>query len=174
MTHRERLRCAGILCCHCLRNIAFYHSWDKSGKPFSNDQFWINVNGNFLDIAVLEWCKLFADTRGKHQYGKVVADSAEFLTYALRCLNITTAEFDAYVESMKKYRNKFVAHLDELNTMDIPSLGIAEKITKLLYQQLLAQESKTNTFYDAPPCAAKLYKDFVTDGTQAYGSHGAA
>ena len=170
MTHRERLRRAGILCCHCLRNIAFYRSWNKAGRPFSKHQFLINLNGNFLDIAVLEWCKLFADTRGKHHYCKVVAESAAFMTDALRSLNLTAAEFDAYVDSMKKYRDKFVAHLDELDTMKIPSLDIATKITEFLYQRLLAQESRTDTFHDAPQSAAKFYKDFVAQGKQAYAS----
>ena len=168
MTRRDRLRRAGILCCHCLRNIAFYRSWYKAGKPFSDTQFWVNANGNFLDVAVLEWCKLFADAKGKHHYSKVVADPAAFTQALLAAVGLTSDEFATYVDSMRAYRDKFVAHLDELPTMHIPNLRVAKKSTKLLYEMLLAQEVGTDTFQDAPASASEFYKHFLVQGQAAY------
>jgi hypothetical protein len=134
VTDTERIRRAGILCCHCLRNIAFHRSWNKAGKPLANHQFWINANGNFLDIAVLEWCKLFSDIRGKYHYSKLLTNPSTFITGAHKTLELTAHEFDAHVKSMRTYRDKFIAHLDELNTMNIPNLRLAKKSTKLLYE----------------------------------------
>ena len=37
---------------------------DGSGDLKERTQFGATVNGNMLDIAVLEWCKLFAAVRG--------------------------------------------------------------------------------------------------------------
>ena len=168
MTHREHLRRAGILCCNCLRNIAFYRAWYKAGQPFSKKQFWINTNGNFLDVAVLEWCKLFADPKGQHHYAKLMPKSTDFMHDLLSSLNMTAAEFDAYVKSMKTYRDKFVAHLDQERTMNIPILGFAKKSTKFLYGHLLAQEAEKDTFHNAPRSASKFYREFLAQGRQAY------
>lgn len=170
MTIREHSRRAGILCNHCLRNIAFYRSWYKVGKPFNNNQFWVTANGNFLDIAILEWCKLFADTKGKHYLTKVVVNSDLFMKDMLNSIELTPKEFTEYVESMKIYRDKFVAHLDDHRTMKIPKLTVAKKSTKLLYKCLLAQESGTDTFNGAPRSISKLYKKFLTQGKKAYKS----
>ncbi len=66
MTRRERLRQVKILCCHFLRNLAFYKAGWRKGELIFKDQFWVNANGNFIDVCVLEWCKLFGDKRGQH------------------------------------------------------------------------------------------------------------
>ena len=168
MKPRDRLRRTGILCCHCLRNIAFYHSWYKAGKPFSKQQFWVNANGNFLDIAVLEWCKLFGDVRGQHYYTKVVHDPSTFKGELLSALRLTNSEFDEYVKSMRTYRDKFVAHLDDKSTMQIPILNVAKKSVKMLYRSLLVQEASNDTFHDAPASASRLYKDFLAEGKKVY------
>lgn len=168
MKQRERLRRTGILCCHCLRNIAFYRSWYKAGQPFTKKQFWVNANANFLDIAILEWCKLFADASGQHYFTRVVQDPETFLVQLLAILNLKRIEFDDYVKEMKIYRDKFVAHLDKDRIMKIPSLGTAKKSAKALYEHLLLQESGTDTFHDAPQSASKLYKDFLAMGKKAY------
>ncbi len=168
MKQRDRLRRALILCCHCLRNIAFYRSWNKAGKPFAKQPFWAYTNGNFLDIAVLEWCKLFADVRGQHFYTKVLLNSAEFKVSLITALGLLETEFDDYVKSMRTYRDKFVAHLDDSLTMEIPNLDVAKNSATYLYQCLHAQESGNDTFHDAPPSASGLYKESRAEGVSAY------
>lgn len=165
---RGRLRRVGILCCHCLRNLAFYRAGYKAGTPFKGRQFWVNLNGNFLDIAVLEWCKLFGDPRGKHYFGKVVSDATAFKAGLLLSLQAADIEFDQYVAQMRNYRDKFVAHLDDLNIMQIPSLTIAKKSTVYLYDYLVTNESEGNTFHDAPATAKPFYKKCLAQGETAY------
>jgi hypothetical protein len=168
MTQSAKARRAGILCCHVLRNLAFYKSWYKAGQPFEKKQFWITANGNFLDIAVLEWCKLFVDSKGKHHFAKALADPEEFEQNLLKRLDITDAQFDEYAESFKTYRDKFIAHLDDENVMNIPDMKIARRSTKFLYGRLLQQEAQNNTFADAPPSAKNVYEDFLAEGLKAY------
>lgn len=168
MTHHQYLRRVGILCCHFLRNLAFYCAWYEAGKPSVNKQFWITVNGNFLDVAVLEWCKLFGDVRGKHYFGKVVSDAPAFKAQLLASLDVTAIEFDEYINQMRTYRDKFVAHLDELNEMNIPSLDIGKGSAVFLYEYLLAHEAEGNTFHDAPASAEAFYEDFLAQGKAEY------
>lgn len=168
MTRRQRLRRVAILCCHCLRNLAFYRAWHKAGRPRSTEQFWITVNGNFLDIAVVEWCKLFADARGKHHWAKIASDAAVFKSALLLYLAITDTVLDDYIVEMRMYRDKFIAHLDDELQMQIPNLTIALKSAAYLYSYLRTNEDDGNTFPDAPINSASFYRRFLAEARVVY------
>lgn len=167
MTRRQRLRRVGILCCHFLRNLAFYKAGWRKGDLIFKDQFWVNANGNFLDFCVLEWCKLFGDKRGQQNWRKVITDQESFFSCLLRAVKLTETEFDAYIEEMKTYRDKFVAHLDSEEVMNVPKLQVARKSVSFLYNYLLAHE-EDGCFHDAPPKASRIYKQFAVQGRQVY------
>jgi hypothetical protein len=63
LSRRERLRRVVLLCCSFARNVAFYRAGqaDQVQHLLSENHpevaFWRQVNANFLDTAVLEWCK---------------------------------------------------------------------------------------------------------------------
>src|SRR5258706_12493841 len=99
MTREERLRRVLILCCSFARNLAYYrigrtkefvHLQAQRNPTFS---FWRAVNVNFIDICVLEWCKLFADSRGKHHWRNIVSDPARFDGELYRDLQGSDQEF---------------------------------------------------------------------------------
>ena len=168
MTRRQRLRRVGILCCHCLRNLAFYKAGWQNGCLIFSDQFWVNVNGNFLDICVLEWCKLFGDSCGKHYWQKVISDPATFFNGLLQELRMTETEFNSYLTEMRTYRDKFVAHLDLEEVMHIPKLAVTQKSVCYLYDYLLAHEDEGNFFVDAPTKASAFYERFAKEGKTVY------
>lgn len=168
MTRRQRLRNVAILCCHFLRNSAFYRSGWRNGRRVFREQFWVNANGNFLDIAVLEWCKLFADQKSKHHWRKVVTDQDQFLNGLLATLEITEAELSSYGSEMRTYRDKFVAHLDEEPRANIPRLKVAKASVVYLYDHLLANEEENGCFHDAPASATAFYQRFEREGRRAY------
>ena len=85
LTRREAAtpRCAAVLpfCAQTLPTIEFGHP----GEPrHPNRDFWVTVNGNFLDQCVLEWAKLLGDRRGDHHWMQIVSDPTKFVS----CLNI--------------------------------------------------------------------------------------
>jgi hypothetical protein len=168
MTPRQRLRNAGQLCLHCLRNIAYYRASQAAIPLRGESQFWRTAENNFLDIAVLEWCKLFADQSAKHHWRKVVTDQDKFLSELLVKLSITEDIFNSHVKEMRTYRDKFIAHLDEQNVMQIPQLDIAINSCQFLYQWILRKESQNDTFYDAPADAEAFYNDHLSQGKEAY------
>ena len=170
MTRRKLLRRAGILCCHFLRNLAFYKAGWNKGLLVTQNQFFVNANSNFLDICVLEWCKLFGDAKGKHYWKKVVTDQTAFFDGLLQSLKLTETEFESYIESMRAYRDKFVAHLDNEDVMQVPKLGPARKSVSFLYEYLLAHEEIDDCFHDAPTKASKFYEYFSWLGRKSYPS----
>jgi len=102
------------LCSSFARNLAYYRTgWSKKYKHLlDGSDFWRAVNGNFLDMCVLEWCKLFADKKEKHHWRKVVSDPARFEAGLLRHLGLDEVAFQREIDTIRKYRDKFVAHLD--------------------------------------------------------------
>ncbi len=169
MMRRSRLRRVGILCCHCLRNLAFRNAgWRRGSFALPKNQFWINIDGNFLDIAVLEWCKLFGDKRGKHFWRKVVTAEHEFLDGLLKVLDVTDAGFDAYIEEVKTYRDRFVAHLDDDEEMQIPNLRLMKISVSYLFDYILANEDEGGYFNDAPKSAAAHYHKYLKEGQAVY------
>lgn len=168
MTRRQLLRRVGILCCHFLRNLAFYKAGWRKGELIFKDQFWVNANGNFLDICVLEWCKLFGDKRGKHYWRKVITDQVVFFDGLLQAVCLTEAEFEAYIEEMRNYRDRFIAHLDSEEVMHPPKLRVARKSIALLYDYLLTHEEEDDCFHDAPQKAFRFYKDCALQGKRVY------
>jgi hypothetical protein len=168
MTRRQRLRRVGILCCYFIGNLAFYRAWHIAGRPRQNEHFWVAANGAFLDIAVLEWCKLFGDPRGKHYWAKVVTNADEFRAGLLHRLAISNAAFDTYIREMRTYRDRFVAHLDDDEQMQIPRLRIARRSTTHLYDHLVAVEDNVDAFHDAPPNLVARYRRFLAEARRIY------
>ena len=124
MTRRDRLRRVVLLCVHFSRNLAYYRA-GHDRLTNASPSFWITIDGNFLDMAVMEWCKLFGDQKGRHSWVKVVTDRSRFEAELLSHLGISPRELEGYVNEMRIYRNKFLAHLDDLPVMDIPFLDRA-------------------------------------------------
>ena len=126
LTRREQPRRVVLLCCHFARNLAYYRV-GHPGEPWHpNRDFWVTVNGNFLDQCVLEWAKLLGDRRGDHHWMQIVSDPTKFEKELLKYLKMNAAEFETYRDQVREYRDKFLAHLDSLKVMTPPRLDIAK------------------------------------------------
>ena len=169
MTKKQHSRRVAITCLHCLRNFAYFRAAPDETILKSKGQFWISANNNFLDISVLEWCKLFGDKRGKHYWGKIISDKQLFYSSMLQKLKINESEFDTFIEKMRAYRDKFIAHLDLELTMFIPdNLNLAQQSVEYLYNYILDKEGEGDCFNDAPRNAAVFFKNHFDDGKAEY------
>jgi hypothetical protein len=171
MNRRKRLRKAGHLCLHCLRNLAFFRAWEKDKSTRRTHQYWITAGNNFLDIAVLDWCKLFADRNAKHHWRKLVEEHATFQNGMMVKLQLTEEKFEQYIKEMRTYRDKFIAHLDDENTMNIPNLLPAHRSAVYLYHWLLKNENDCDAFFDAPSNATTFFKTLLTQGKAIHSDH---
>jgi len=168
MNRRTRLRRTGILCMHFVRNAAYYRAFNAAPVPRRREQFWRTINGNFIDVCMLEWCKLFGDLKAQHHWSKCVTDTARFLAGLYEHIGLSEAEFEAYRLEVREYRDKFVAHLDELNQMQIPQLQPALDSVRYLYQYMLEHEDDADAFHDAPRNADTRYQQHLREGREAH------
>src|ERR1700722_8324050 len=107
LTRRERLRRVVILSASFARNVAYFRAGQSpTGSEArvpscSHSGFWSQVSSNFLDIAVLEWCKLLGDDRDKHFWRNVVADPAAFEANLLVNLRMKESDFADFAKKMR-------------------------------------------------------------------------
>jgi hypothetical protein len=170
MDQKGRVRRTTILCCHFLRNAAYYRTGWEDGRLRLGGQFWVTANGNFLDHCVLEWCKLFGDKRGEHYWQKVVIDPAAFWPELLEHLGKSQEQFDSYVGEMRLLRDKFIAHLDSEPTMYPPHLDLAVTSATRLYDHLVTSPETSKFVTDACPSGAKFYGTCIYDAMRVYSS----
>lgn len=150
MTKTERRRRAALLCCSAAKNLAYYRAGqDEHGKALLSEShpqasFWRQINANFLDIFVLDWCKLFADKKGQHHWSQVVFCPAKFEPALLQHISMDAPCFDANVNDIKHYRDKFVAHLDSERVMNIPNMDANKDSVWFYYDQIVKESDKSD------------------------------
>jgi len=103
-------------------------------------RFWLAVNGNFVDMCVLEWCKLFGDRKAQHHWSKVVREPEVFEKLFFDHFNVDQAEFQKTIDIMRQYRDHFVAHLDSERIMNVPSFDIPKRAVWFYYAYIVAHE----------------------------------
>ncbi len=168
MVTRKRLRWTATLCCHAIANLAAYRAGWSGKKLRREEDFWRRVNSNFMDMAVLEWCKLFADRRGFHCYMNVLTDPKGFETDLFAHLGVTARDFEAYCTGIRTYRDKFVAHLDDDPKAKYPQLDIAIESTKFLFRYLRTKEDPDNYLEGLPRNLDSAYRLVLNDAKASY------
>ncbi len=167
MTKSQRLRRVALLCAHFARNLAYYRA-GGSNVSKASPQFWITLQGNFVDVATLEWCKLLGDTRGRHFWKNVVTDKSRFEAELLAELAMTADEFSKLVDTIRTYRDKFVAHLDDLTTMNIPFLDRAHAAVNFYHRYIVQHEGASSDLTHLPTDLASYYDECYAEAISVY------
>ena len=176
MPRKDRLRRVVILCCSFARNLAYYRvAWSKEYRHLLNltnayANFWRAANNNFIDMCVLEWCKLFADTQGKHHWGKIVTSvpKSVFEESLLRHLGLEADAFRKEINVMRHYRDKFIAHLDSDYTVTIPLLDVPKKAVWFYHAHIVKHEAKASDLAGLPLDLETGYKQTEDEARAVY------
>jgi hypothetical protein len=115
------------------------------GKSRLLEEYWKTVTSNCLDVCILEWCKLFADPRDPHHWQNVVSISSAFEGGLYKRLRVSAHRFEAYRIATRRYRDKFLAHLDSDLVIEIPTLDLALSAACIYYSHVLEVECKPQT-----------------------------
>ena len=174
MPRKDRLRRVVILCCSFARNLAYYRvAWSEEHRHLlqpgnAHLNFWLQVNGNFLEMCVLEWCKLFADKKGKHFWEKIVSDASTFEESLLRHLRLEMDEFEKKIKTMKFYRDKHIAHLDSERWMYAPKLDIPKKAVWFYHVHIVNHEAQPGDLEGLPQDLEKGYEETEQEAIAIY------
>ena len=149
-TRTQRLRRVLLLACHFARNLGYYRS--GIGRSRISEEYWETVTVNCRDVCILEWCKPFADSRDPHYWRNVISVPAKFEENLYKRMRVPAPRFEAYRVATRRYRDKFVAHLDSDLVMEIPTLDRALSAARIYYSEVLEVECK-------PQCARSFPQD---------------
>jgi hypothetical protein len=175
LTRVERLRRVVILCESFTRNYAYYRAaWHDAVKHLlhadhEQASFWRQANGDFIDVAVLEWCKLFTDFKGKHCWRKVVTDPGTFEAALLSHIGKTAAEHQQLCKSMWNYRSQFVAHLDDEKVAYLPMLDGGWKAVQFYHEHVVTNEGTAADFTGHAAHPGDLAKGYAQCEAEARG-----
>jgi len=134
------------VCGYFIRNLAYYRAGFRDNAVGKKElrgrglNLWLHVSSNFLDAAVMEWCKLFGDKNGKHHWSKIVSDTAIFEAGLLQHLGVDADRFAKYIEEIRRYRDKFAAHLDSDRVMHIPDFEMAKSAVEFYHKYIVQKE----------------------------------
>ena len=176
-TRRERLRRVVLVCCLFARNLAYHRAGHESPMGWKDDplhataDFWRTANANFVDICILEWCKLFADDNGKHHWKNIISDPDRFEGMLFETLICDDNEFRAFQLRMRKYRDRFIAHLDSDLTMQIPVLDRAKASVEFYHRYVVTTEARPGELIGLPDTAEKFrtgYTKCFDEATSVY------
>lgn len=105
--------------------------------------FWRLIYGDLLDVAVLEWCKIFGtDTEPTH-WKNVVPDPSSFRNALLAALKVDQAAWATYWDEMKTYRDTLIAHhVDASPVTHYPALDFALESSYFYYSYLIKELRK--------------------------------
>jgi hypothetical protein len=150
---KDQLRRVVRLCSNFAVNLAYYRAgWSSEYKQLleADTNFWRAANGNFLDMCVLESCKLFTEKRGKYYWANIVSNTADFKTGLLRHLGSDEEAFKREIASMRNYRDKFVAHSDFDRTGHYPALDVPKKAVWFYHAHVVNHEAQLQDLEGLP------------------------
>jgi hypothetical protein len=129
-----------------VRNIRLRRELQKAcANPPLN--FWRVIYGDLTDIAVLEWCKLFGSDDSEKQtvhWKNVIAEKDAFRQDLFSRLNVSTKQWKAYWDDVKKYRDRSVAHHDQrrVEIAAYPKFDLALLSAYFYYEAVVAELMK--------------------------------
>lgn len=120
-----------VRCIHMKRELTHIDS-----EPDLN--FWCLIYGGLLDLAVLEWTKIFGSNAEPSHWKGVVDDHDQFRTDLLAFVGVSAHEWESYWQQMKSYRDEGVAHHSNCPSVTkYPVLDLALKSSYFYYSYLL-------------------------------------
>jgi hypothetical protein len=144
--------------------------------------FWRLIYGNFMDMAVIEWCKLFGSDHEEHQpvhWKNIVPEDAhdEFRKGLLAYLKVSMEEWVRYGEGVKHYRDNHAAHMSvpwlrpepkgKPKPEDkYPELGMALEAAYFYYGALLARLAAAGFEHRYPTDIREYSERYVAQATE--------
>lgn len=148
------------------RNIAYHRSLSEY-KDDIVQNYWVYIFNNFLDISVLEWCKVFGSRAEETHWSNHINNVDKFRKDMLIHLGLSQAEWKEYWNQLKTYRDCGVAHyIYNPDITDYPKFDNALEVS-YFYYDILIQELRSLNVYDYPD-DLKIYFNSCLDQAKEF------
>ncbi len=166
----DKIRRAINLCILFARNMAYYRaSYDDSQYVAGDNAFSITISGNFIDISIIEWCKLFGSHGDNHHWRNLIVDDAdEFVCALYKHLSMSKSEFEEHQQSMKNYRDVFAAHWDNDGSGIRPYLDNAFECVVFLHEYIFKNFENSSALQDKVQDLRSYYEACYKEASKGY------
>ncbi|MBF3882713.1 hypothetical protein ISG07_04815 [Burkholderia pseudomallei] len=131
--------------------------------PQTRIDFWRIIQGGTLDLAVIEWCKLFGNRDEDTHWTQLIpeTDHNKFRSDLRAAVGMNEAGWDKYWHSMMAYRNEVAAHHDlDPGTSHYPSFDVALEAVYHYYNTYLFSEWAIKPQTKYPPDMREYAKGY--------------
>ena len=112
-----------------------------------------------------------ADQKGNHHWKKVITSDYLFESTLLASLKISQEDWLEYIRAVQKYRDKFIAHLDDERVMHPPKTKIARNSAAFLYDYLRREPEASKSLYDSNLSSRQYYEYLYRHAFFEYKKH---
>ncbi|MBM4275174.1 MAG: hypothetical protein FJ126_04225 [Deltaproteobacteria bacterium] len=148
-----------------IRNVACHRALSKYKSDFKQN-YWILIFNNFLDISILEWCKIFGSKIEPTHWRSLVDNHDSFRLGLLKALDIDNSNWDDYWRRVKNYRDKFVAHHENSpGITHYPELDNIIKSSFYYYSYLIEKLREIGIYYE-PDDLSDYYEHFLRQASK--------
>ena len=157
----ERERLLNEVCIKCadfVRQLSLHRAFDGFQGKFRQN-FWILINNNSINMAVLDWCHLFGSHSDELHWKKVVSNISEFRKNLYKHLETNETTWIVYRDNLKGYRDKNVAHIEILPLTNIPDMTFALNSVYFYYGSVIKELKKKNVYSKYPDNLTRYYED---------------
>jgi hypothetical protein len=142
-----------------VRNILLKRAL-HTANPNPKLNFWRIQYGNLMDMAVIDWCKLFGSDDAERQpihWKNIANDRDSFRSALLSQLAMTHEDWEVYWQHMKRYRDFNAAHHDPRRA-EIPTYPVLDTALRsaFFYFEHVRQEME-KLGMDLPPANIRAY-----------------
>jgi hypothetical protein len=170
MTESDRIIWMLRLCNYCTKNLAYFRAGRINDMAiFPPTDLHITINGNFIDVCVLDWCKLFgAEKNQQHHWTKAFADRENFMRRLLEAIGCAENQYEVHRQQMLSYRDQFVARLDCRPKFTVPTLDVAKSSVFFLYSSLRCTYPELSRALGEPKTLDDRYKAWSAEAYEFY------
>jgi hypothetical protein len=117
---------------------------------------------------------LLGDEKDKHFWRNVVTDPAAFEASLLISLKMMESDFADFAKKIRRYRDKFVVHLDSDGKMDIPRVTVALAANSFCHKHIVTTEADAGDLFGLADTSEKFAQGYEQCFKEAQQVHGQA
>ena len=146
-----------------IRNLACHKTLYKYKDDFKKS-YWKLIFNNFLDIAIIEWCKMFDSKDDTTHWSNHIKNKKEVGDKLLKWANMSQQEWDKYREDIKCYGNS-VDKYHKQNIKSYPDFSCVV-IACYVYYDALIKELRMLGVNDYPDELKEFYQSCLGEATE--------
>lgn len=167
VSNSNRAKSAALVCCHFARNLAYYNASQKV-LTLDKEGFWLTVTGNFVDVCVLEWCKLFGNRNGKCHWQKVLKQPDVFKQDLLNMHHLDESDLRKLWTTIKDYRDSFVAHVEDQETTPAPYMTVPYLLVNFYFTRLQSEFAELQSLDCLPKYMDRYFDSSLSEAEEVF------